>query len=102
MNFRNLVTVIIQRFKYSDCNEFDYFICLYLFLQKMNFSQIQNNLNEINQMLDKREKEVTYSQSQPSVYTIQDGTVYTNGTVFPRPGHSNLQCRDKQRVFESF
>jgi len=42
----------------------------------MNFSQIQNNLNEINQMLDKREKEVTYSQSQPSVYCIQDGTVY--------------------------
>ena len=68
----------------------------------MNFSQIQNNLNEINQMLDKREKEVTYSQSQPSVYTIQDGAVYTNGTVFPRPGRSNLQCRDKQRVFESF
>jgi len=57
----------------------------------MNFSQIQNNLNEINQMLDKREKEVTYSQSQPSVYTIQDGAVYTNGTVFPRPGRSNLQ-----------
>lgn len=34
----------------------------------MNFSQIQNNLNEINLMLDNREKEVTYSQSQPSVY----------------------------------
>ena len=61
----------------------------------MNFSQIQNNLNEINQMLDKREKEVTYSQSQPSVYTIQDDAVYTNGTVFQRPGRSNLQCRDK-------
>ena len=30
MNFRNLVTVIIQRFKYSEYNEFDF--CLYLFL----------------------------------------------------------------------
>jgi len=37
----------------------------------MNFSQIQNNLNEINEMLDKREKEVSYSQSQPSVFYSQ-------------------------------
>ena len=50
----------------------------------MNFSQIQNNLNEINQMLDKREKEVTYSQSQPSVYCVQDDTrLYYSKPRFP-------------------
>lgn len=30
MNFRNLVTVIIQRFKYSEYNEFDFFIFISL------------------------------------------------------------------------
>ena len=48
----------------------------------MNFAQIQNNLNEINDMLDQREKEVTYSQSQPSVY-------------YSQPQVTNIQCRDK-------
>ena len=49
----------------------------------MNFAQIQNNLNEINDMLDQREKEVTYSQSQPSVY-------------YSQPQVTNIQCRDKK------
>ena len=62
----------------------------------MNFSQIQNNLNEINQMLDKREKEVTYSQSQPSVYCVQDGT----GLYYSKPRLPSAQCRDKHAVFE--
>ena len=49
----------------------------------MNFAQIQNNLNEINDMLDQREKDVTYSQSQPSVY-------------YSQPQVTNIQCRDKK------
>ena len=63
----------------------------------MNFSQIQNNLNEINQMLDKREKEVTYSQSQPSVYCVQDGT----GLYYSKERLPSAQCRDKHVVFET-